>query len=103
MLRLGCYAPSRKIFDCPSVTWFAGKAGGQSTSTNNYLGIGLSHVEFANLRWSGDNNTRIWIKETMVSNPSQGAYAGDSAGILNPNQKNPDLWLENKGVSFLTG
>ena len=103
MLRLGGYAPSRKIFDCPSVTWFAGNAGGQSTSTNNYLGIGLSHLEFANIRWSGDGDLRIKIKESMVSNPSQGAIAGDSAGILNPTQKNPDLWLENKGVSDWTG
>src|ERR1017187_3332751 len=79
MLRLGGYAPSRKIFDCPSVTWFAGNAGGSSTSTNNYLEIGLSHLEFANIRWSGDNNTRIWIKESMVSNPSQGAIGGDAA------------------------
>ena len=103
ILRLGGYAPSRKIFDCPSVTWFAGHAGGQSTSTNNYLGIGLSHLEFANIRWSGDGNTRIWIKESVVSSPSQAAVAGDSAGILNPAQKNPDLWVENKGVSDWTG
>jgi len=103
ILRLAGYAPSQKIFDCASVTSFAGDAGGQSTSTNNYLGIGLSHLEFANIRWSGDNNTRIWVKENMVSNPSQGEYGGDAAGILNPSQQNPDLWVENKGVSDWTG
>jgi prepilin-type N-terminal cleavage/methylation domain-containing protein/prepilin-type processing-associated H-X9-DG protein len=103
MVRLGGYAPSRKIFDCPSVTWFAGNAGGQSTSTNNYLGIGLSHLEFANIIWSGDGGMRIKIKESMVSNPSQGAYAGDSAGILNQNLSKPDSWVEDKGVSDFTG
>jgi len=103
MLRLEGYAPSQKIFDCPSVTSFAGLAGGQSTSTNNQLGIGLSHLEFANIRWSGDNNTRIWINESMIADPSQGAMGGDAAEILNPNEKNPDLWIENKGGSFWTG
>jgi len=102
-LRLGGFAPSRKIFDCPSVTWFAGGAVNITTgsvSTNNYLGIGLNHLEFANLQ-AGDN--RINIKESMVSNPSQGAYAGDSAGILNQNLGKPDLWVEDKGVSDYTG
>jgi prepilin-type N-terminal cleavage/methylation domain-containing protein/prepilin-type processing-associated H-X9-DG protein len=106
MVRLGGYAPSRKIFDCPSVTWFAGNAGGSSTSTNNYLGIGLSHLEFANILWSGDGGARIKIKDTMVSNPSQSEYAGDSGGVLPftaANKLKPDLWVEDKGVSDFTG
>ena len=102
-LRLGGFAPTRKIFDCPAITAIAGAAAGGSASTNNYLGIGLNHQEFANVRGSFDSDKRIKIKESMVARPSDGAFCGDAGGILNPTEPNPDNWKEDGTLTAFVG
>ena len=101
-LRLGGHAPSRKIFDCPSITWLAGKAGGGSASTNNYLGIGLNHCEFANLQEAGKPR-RKYVKESDVARPSDGMTFGDAAAVTNPLEPNADKWVEDKGFAEWLG
>jgi len=101
-LRLGGYAPSQKIFDCPSITWLAGRAGGGSTSTNNFLGIGLNHGEFANLQEAGQPR-RKYVKESDVAKPSEGVTFGDAAAVSNPLEPNADKWVEDKGYSQWLG
>lgn len=100
--RMSGYAPSRKIFDCPSMSWLAGKGKGGSVSTNNYLGIGLSHREFSNLQQFGVTQRKD-IKESEVTSPSEGVTFADASTIANPAEPNPDNWLEDKGFTEWLG
>jgi prepilin-type N-terminal cleavage/methylation domain-containing protein/prepilin-type processing-associated H-X9-DG protein len=101
-LRLGGYAPSRKIFDCPSITWLAGKAGGGSASTNNLLGIGLNHQEISNIQMAGQPPRR-YVKESDVARPSEAATFGDAAAVVNPAEINADNWKEDRGFAEWLG
>jgi prepilin-type N-terminal cleavage/methylation domain-containing protein/prepilin-type processing-associated H-X9-DG protein len=91
-LRLGKYAQNHKIFDCPAMLFLAGKGVGGSQSTNNTLGIGMSHPEFAVTVPATSTKPQL-IKETMVSRPS-GAFVFADAGAVTIQTRglNPDLW-----------
>jgi len=92
-LRLGKYVQNPKIFDCPSMMFLASKGVGGSQSTNNTLGIGMSHPEFAVTAPVSSARPQL-IKESMVSRPS-GAFLFADAGAVTTATRglNPDLWL----------
>ena len=91
-LRLGKYAQNSKIYDCPSMLFLASKGVGGSQSTNNTLGIGMSHPEFAVTVLATTTSPQL-IKESMVSRPS-GAIVFADAGAVTVQTRglNPDLW-----------
>jgi prepilin-type N-terminal cleavage/methylation domain-containing protein/prepilin-type processing-associated H-X9-DG protein len=101
MFRLSRYAPARRIFDCPSMTYLAGKASGGAASTNNFLGIGMNYPELGVLGPSG--STLSSVRETVVKKPSATIIFGDAAGILNPAERNPDNWIEDKDFTLWMG
>jgi prepilin-type processing-associated H-X9-DG protein len=105
-IRLGGYAPVRKIFDCPSMTFLAGKASGGSFSTNNYLGIGMNFPEFGVCILAttpAQDSQRYCVKETAVVKPSATVVYADAGGVLNAAEKNPDNWTEDKDFTVWLG
>jgi prepilin-type processing-associated H-X9-DG protein/prepilin-type N-terminal cleavage/methylation domain-containing protein len=94
-LRLSKYAPSRKIFDCPSMLWLAGNGAGGSKSTNNTLGIGINWPELGTLVSDTSPNNRI--RESSVAKPTDCLMFADAgAATLETKDLNPDLWIEDK-------
>jgi prepilin-type N-terminal cleavage/methylation domain-containing protein/prepilin-type processing-associated H-X9-DG protein len=99
-LRLGGYLQNRWIFDCPSTASFL--TGSGLGITKNRLGIGLNHMEFANIEQLGDP-PRLYIKESMVQLPSNAATFGDSGPVSNYTETNADLWIENTSEEATSG
>lgn len=91
-LRVPGYAKNHKIFDCPSMRFLAQRSVGGSISTNNTLGIGMSHPEFGVTAPVANPNPRL-VKESMVSRPS-GAIVFADAGSVTPSSisRKPDDW-----------
>jgi len=105
-LRIGNYAVVRKIFDCPSMTFLAGKASGGSFSTNNCLGIGMNFPEFGfcvQVINSVEDWRRNMVREMSVAKPSATVVYADAGGVLNPPEKNADNWIEDKDFATLLG
>ncbi len=105
-LRLGNYAPVRKIFDCPSMSFLAGKASGGSFSTNNFLGIGMNFPEFGVCilaTTTADQSRRSCLKEGAVAKPSATIVYADAGGVKNPAERNPDNWIEDKDFTTWLG
>lgn len=78
-----------RSFDCPSVTAAIAFASGGKRR----LGIGISFPEFG-IGWA---NT--WMKvpprnENEFAQPSQTVIFGDTGLVSNPDESNPDLWIE---------
>ena len=95
-LRLGGYAKARKIFDCPSLYWLAGKAQGGSFSTNNTLGIGMNHPEYGQTMPVGAP-VHVLRRETQVSKPSASVIFADAGAVTVATKNlNPDRWEEDK-------
>jgi prepilin-type N-terminal cleavage/methylation domain-containing protein/prepilin-type processing-associated H-X9-DG protein len=101
LLRLNGYARSRTIFDCPSMTWLASRASGGSSSTNNTLGIGMNFPEFGHLVQPGGNFQPV--KDSSVKKPSESAVFADASGIVNPTERNPDNWREDRDQAAWLG
>ncbi len=92
-LRLGGYAKGNKVYDCPSMTFLASKAVGGSRSTNNTLGIGMNHPEFARTVLATDTNPNL-VKESQVQKPSDAIiYADAGAVTVDSVSANPDNWI----------
>jgi prepilin-type processing-associated H-X9-DG protein/prepilin-type N-terminal cleavage/methylation domain-containing protein len=92
-LRLGKYAQNSKIYDCPSMQFLASKGVGGSQSTNNTLGIGMSHPEFAVTVLATDTKPRL-IKESMVARPSAAIVFADAGAVtVQSRNLNPDDWV----------
>jgi|SRR6185369_9349294 prepilin-type N-terminal cleavage/methylation domain-containing protein/prepilin-type processing-associated H-X9-DG protein len=95
-LRLGKYAQNSKIYDCPSMRFLASKAVGGSLSTNNTLGIGMNHPEFAVTVLATTTSPQL-IKESMVTRPAGALVFADAGAVtlqsrgLNPDQWEPDI------------
>jgi prepilin-type processing-associated H-X9-DG protein len=101
MLRLGGYAGSRAIFDCPSVNSTATATKG-GASTNNLLGIGMNRPVFGVEYAYG--NLKPAVRETAVRKPSESlvfADAGEVGG--SPNANNCDVWQEVAGSGSVGG
>ncbi|MGN6555606.1 MAG: prepilin-type N-terminal cleavage/methylation domain-containing protein [Verrucomicrobiota bacterium] len=98
MLRLGGYAPTVKIFDCPSVTAKAGAAT-TGTTTNNYVGIGINRPGFGVNRDNAAASNPL-VRDGNVLHPSDSLVFADS-GLVSPatqNNSNPDAWVEVMGA-----
>jgi prepilin-type N-terminal cleavage/methylation domain-containing protein/prepilin-type processing-associated H-X9-DG protein len=95
-MRLDGYTAPQTLFDCPALTLPATKAGGNSVSTNNTLGIGANYPEYG---WifpvSGFPGAVYGTgKENQVSNPSQSIEYADAGRVLNPAEPDADKWRE---------
>jgi len=83
MLRLGGYAPSQKIFDCPSLLAPAiGIAAGAGRSTNATLGIGMSRPSFG-VEMDSAAVANKPVRENNVMHASESLLFAD-AGVLPP-------------------
>ena len=92
-LRSGKYAPSRKIFDCPTLHLLAGAAAGGSSSTNNTLGIGMNHDQYGECWQVG---AALPVKESQFTKLSTGVMFADAGGITPQSaiSFNADTWVE---------
>ncbi len=92
-LRLGGFAKGNKVYDCPSMRALANKSVGGSLSTNNTLGIGMNHPEFARTVPNTDTNPKL-IKESMVQKPAQSIIFADAGAVtVNTLMLGADLWV----------
>lgn len=92
ILRLNGYAPARAMFDCPSMTAFAGLAKTGSATTNNMLGIGLNHPEFGAPFDAKHPQSR---RETELTKPSRSIMYADAAAVTTATMAlEPDAWVE---------
>jgi prepilin-type N-terminal cleavage/methylation domain-containing protein/prepilin-type processing-associated H-X9-DG protein len=91
-LRVPGYAKNGKIFDCPSMRFLANKSVGGSISTNNTLGIGMNHPEFAVTAPVANPNPRL-RKESEVGRPSNAIVFADAGAVTTATAAlKPDLW-----------
>jgi len=99
-LRLNGYANAPRLFSCPSLVQAAVHAAGGSVSTNNALGISMNYPEYGAIVPAGTWVAPVYApcNENQIALPSQSVVFADGAGISNPTQTNPDLWLEVAGT-----
>ncbi len=95
-LRLDGYLASQLVFNCPTLTLPATKAGGNSVSTNNPLGIGMNYPECGWIAPMPGFASPVYstCKENQVLNPSQFIAFADAGKISNPTEQNADNWQE---------
>jgi len=102
MLRMGRYAPSRNIFDCPSVRAKATAISSGGKSDSNTLGIGINRPQFGVEYIPGD--TKPPVTEGMVRNPSASLVLADSGRVSDETKNlNPDKWLDTQGAGDIGG
>jgi prepilin-type N-terminal cleavage/methylation domain-containing protein/prepilin-type processing-associated H-X9-DG protein len=100
MFRLKGYAPSRWIFDCPSVRSVASSAAASTASSNNVLGIGISYSEYSKEFGIGG----VLRKESQVLKPSSFVAFADAGSVASdPSSPNyvpadSDAWIEIEGA-----
>jgi prepilin-type N-terminal cleavage/methylation domain-containing protein/prepilin-type processing-associated H-X9-DG protein len=95
-LRLDGYSASQKLYDCPTLTLPAVKAGGNSMSTNNPLGIGMNYPECGWILPVAGFPSPVYrtCRENQVLNPSQFIEFADAGQISNPAVTDADNWQE---------
>ena len=96
MLRLRGYAPSSKVFNCPTRRITGG-------SDANTLGIGMNYPNWGvNVETATPDNRR---KETEILKPYNFLAFADVGEVGNPTETNPDLWVDKlgNGVTFFRG
>jgi|DewCreStandDraft_4_1066084.scaffolds.fasta_scaffold85680_2 prepilin-type N-terminal cleavage/methylation domain-containing protein/prepilin-type processing-associated H-X9-DG protein len=94
-LRMGGYARSQKIFNCPSLVGAAGQSGGGSRSTNNALGIGMNHPEVG-ITFQ-ETTLRRPLKESRVAKPSELIVFADAGAVtLASKDLDPDSWVPDR-------
>ncbi len=92
-LRLGGFAKSPHVFDCPSLLFMAGKNIGGSVSTNHTLGIGYNYPEYGRCWVSTDGHPGI-IKETSVTKPTASIVFADGGAVTTATMNlGADDWL----------
>ena len=107
-LRLGGYARAGKVFDCPSMKGLATKSVGGSKSTNNTLGIGMSHPEYGRTVVNTDTRPNL-VKESQVSRPSTSIIFADAGAVtlataaLKPDDWQPDLEWDAAALQLFGG
>ena len=96
MLRLGGYATSQKIYDCPALTAAAvGITAGAGGSTNASLGIGISRPSFG-VQMDTAAGANKPVRDNNVGHASESLLFAD-AGVLPPGttpSANADNWVE---------
>jgi prepilin-type processing-associated H-X9-DG protein len=101
MLRVGGYASSRSIFDCPSVRSKATATVG-GASTNNLLGIGMNRPQFGVEYATG--NLKPAVREVNVRKPSESLVFADAGEVTgSPTASNCDDWQETAGSGGVGG
>jgi prepilin-type N-terminal cleavage/methylation domain-containing protein len=101
---LRSYIGDFNVVSCPSVfgTNNAGIVqGAYNTVGQGLFGIGYNHIE---LCYSSDwaSPSELWsLKTTSVTLPSQTIAFGDAGKIQNPQEPNPDNWIEYPGAQLL--
>ncbi len=103
MLRLGGYAPSSKVFDCPALRFVATAGGGANVrSDKNTLGIGINFNQYS-LDYTAAGDT---IKnERQVFKPASFLAFADVAGVVgDPGDPthvpaDSDAWVEIEGAA----
>jgi prepilin-type N-terminal cleavage/methylation domain-containing protein/prepilin-type processing-associated H-X9-DG protein len=90
--KLSTYIPNQpKTFDCVSLTAPAAINAGGTANNTNRLGIAMNHPEFGITSPAGATRR---IRDTDVAQPSASLVFSDAAQVSNPNEPDPDLWLE---------
>jgi prepilin-type processing-associated H-X9-DG protein len=90
--KLSTYIPNQpKTFDCVSLTVPAAINAGGTANNTNRLGIAMNHPEFGITSPAGATRR---IRDTDVAQPSASLVFSDAAQVSNPNEPDPDLWLE---------
>lgn len=95
-------APTNALFP-GGVTWWVDLMRGTLQGTNaiacpsagNGFGLAMNHPELT--AWSTDSRPKL----SSVKKPVESVPTADSGLILNPTEKNPDLWVEKKKQAFL--
>ena len=99
MLRLGGYAPARKVFDCASLKAPAGGSGGGGSSTNNALGIGINRPQYG-VQMDSPAVANPPVKDTSVARPTESLLFADAGTVSTATQSsaNADNWVEETGT-----
>jgi prepilin-type N-terminal cleavage/methylation domain-containing protein/prepilin-type processing-associated H-X9-DG protein len=99
-LRLGGYAKAQNLFNCPALIQPATLSGGGAATTNNSLGIGMNYPEYGCIQPTPGFTSPVYniARENSVAQSSQSIVFADAAGVSNPNESNPDNWLEIQGT-----
>jgi prepilin-type N-terminal cleavage/methylation domain-containing protein/prepilin-type processing-associated H-X9-DG protein len=99
LLRIHKYAPSKTLFDCPSVRFKAGS--GFNKSPNSKLGIGINFSRYGKIM--GDPAFPNRMKESNIKRPSRfltyadaGAATKETANLVVNGLLAPDLWVEDE-------
>lgn len=92
--------PAVKIFDCPSLTALAG-ATVAGSSTNNYLGIGMSRPSFG-VEMDTAATANPPVRENSVAYASESLLFADS-GEIQTATANADQWVEKTGTGATNG
>jgi prepilin-type N-terminal cleavage/methylation domain-containing protein/prepilin-type processing-associated H-X9-DG protein len=96
-LRVGGYAPSMSIFDCPSLKVAASKSIGGGVSVLHALGLGINYPELGVLALPGQA-TVAWTKGSGVAKPSACIVFADAGAVTTATAGlNPDLWQPDAG------
>ena len=91
--RLAHYAGNGNVFDCPSMTFIAGRNVGGSISAFHTLGIGMSHAEFGDTSPDGVDPLSL-CKESKVTRPDQAIVFADAGSVTTATAAlGPDQWL----------
>jgi prepilin-type N-terminal cleavage/methylation domain-containing protein/prepilin-type processing-associated H-X9-DG protein len=99
-LRLGGYARSQNVYNCPFLTLPSTDGHGQGVSAVNPLGIGMNFPEFGWLDAQTNVTYKVYnsCKESDVSAPSQSIVFADAAAVADPSASytdpSPDVWQE---------
>jgi prepilin-type N-terminal cleavage/methylation domain-containing protein/prepilin-type processing-associated H-X9-DG protein len=98
--RLDGYVHAPSIFNCPSLTQPATKAGGGSLSTNYTLGIGMNYPEFGWLSPAAGFPFPVYAtsRESGVAAPSQCIVFADAGMLSDVSEPNADNWREVLGT-----
>jgi len=96
-LRLGGYAQSMYIFDCPSLKAVASKSIGGGVSVFHALGLGINYPEIGVLALPGQSVVN-WTKLSGIAKPSGCIVFADAGAVTTATAGlSPDLWQADTG------
>ncbi len=99
---LRTYLPSKFVSDCPSVVGNnqVGILQGPPVAFGQgRFGIGYNHIELSYSPWAGPSQYSIKLRS--ITRPSDTVAFADAGKIRNPQEKDPDRWVEYAGAQLL--
>jgi prepilin-type N-terminal cleavage/methylation domain-containing protein/prepilin-type processing-associated H-X9-DG protein len=100
---LRAYLPAKFAVDCPSVVGsneHGVPRGSPPPIGPGRFGIGINHIELSYSPWN--YNTPIPPPTYQgIKNPVETVYIADTGRIGNPGERDPDLWVEERGGQLL--